>query len=67
LHSGKRLRPHLAVFDDVIDIVVDVFDVSRNALALPVADMVVTEGQDVGVGQRLADGVVVSCSKKMPI
>jgi hypothetical protein len=52
------------VFDDVIDIVVDVFYVGRNALALPVADVVVAEGQDVGVGQRLADGVVVSCRKR---
>ena len=36
--------------DKVIDQVVDVFDVSRNAVALPVADVVVAEGQNVGLG-----------------
>jgi hypothetical protein len=55
-----KILVHLAVFDKIVDILVDRLDVRRNAVALAVTDVVVTEGQNVGFGQRLSDRVIIS-------
>jgi hypothetical protein len=51
---------YLAVLDEIIDVFVYGFDVSRNSLALAMADVIVTESQNVGFSQSFSNRMIIS-------
>jgi hypothetical protein len=58
---------NLAVIDEIIDVFVYGFDVSRNSLALAMADVIVTESQNVGFGQSFSNRMIISCEKQCKV
>ena len=52
------------MLNEIIDVLVNGFDVSRNSLALTVADVIVPESQNVCLCQSFSHRMIISYVKK---